>query len=280
MNFQIGKFSPSAQRTFIIAEIGNNHNGNFNLAIDLVDKAISAGADCVKFQMRHLDEVYRNRSLSKNGDDLGTEYIVDLLSKFELSTEEHKKIFDYCSSKDILYLCTPWDQSSVNTLEDFGVLAYKVSSADLTNMPLLQVLVDTNKPLILSTGMSTEDEIISTVNFLNQNDASFTLLHCNSTYPAPLHDINLRWINRLREIHPFVGYSGHERGISVSLAAAALDCNIIERHFTLDRSMEGPDHAASLTQEEFTQLVAGVREINLSMGKSTKRTRIFAGNRS
>ena len=271
MTIKIGQFEIGAGRTFVIAEIGNNHNGSFERAIQMVDKAREAGADCVKFQMRHLDQVYRQRSLSKSGDDLGTEYIIDLLNRFELSVDQHQRLSEYCAQTGIPYMCTPWDCKSVDALEGFGVPAYKVASADLTNLPLLDRLTQTSKPLILSTGMSTTEEVEVTVDFLNKRSAQFALLHCNSTYPAPLHDINLKWMPALRRIHSLVGYSGHERGINVSLAAVALDACIIERHFTLDRTMEGPDHAASLTQSEFTRMVEGIREIEQALGEGKAR---------
>ena len=271
MTMKIDKFDIGSGRTFVIAEIGNNHNGSFERAIEMIDKVHEAGADCAKFQMRHLDQVYRQRSLSKSGDDLGTEYVIDLLNRFELSVDQHRQLAAYCAQKGIAYLCTPWDSKSVDVLEDFGVPAYKVASADLTNLPLLDRLVRTGKPLILSTGMSTAEEVEITVAFLNKHSAQFVLLHCNSTYPAPLHDINLKWLPVLRQIHSLVGYSGHERGISVSLAAVALDACIIERHFTLDRTMEGPDHAASLTQVEFARMVDGIREIEQALGEGKAR---------
>jgi sialic acid synthase SpsE/sugar phosphate isomerase/epimerase len=271
MNIKIGPFEIGASRTFIIAEIGNNHNGSLEHAIEMIDKAHAAGADCAKFQMRHLDQVYRQRSLNKSGDDLGTEYVIDLLNRFELSVDQHRRLSEYCAQTGIPYLCTPWDGKSVNVLESFGVPAYKVASADLTNLPLLDRLAQTRKPLILSTGMSTTEEVEITVAFLNQRGCQFALLHCNSTYPAPLHDINLKWMNALRKIHPLVGYSGHERGINVSLASVALDACIIERHFTLDRTMEGPDHAASLTESEFALMVEGIREIEQALGEGKDR---------
>lgn len=271
MIFTISQFQVGSGRAFIIAEIGNNHNGSFDRAIEMIDKAKEAGADCVKFQMRHLDQVYRERSLSKSGDDLGTEYVIDLLNRFELSVDQHRRLAEYCTQIGIPYMCTPWDSKSVEVLESFGVPAYKAASADLTNLPLLDCLVQTNKPLILSTGMSTAEEVEITVDFLNKRGARFALLHCNSTYPAPLHDINLKWIPALRKIHPLVGYSGHERGINISLAAIAMDACIIERHFTLDRNMEGPDHAASLTQSEFARMVEGIREIEQALGEGATR---------
>ena len=271
MKIQIGNFEIGSGRAFIIAEIGNNHNGSFERAIEMIDRADEMGVDCVKFQMRHLEEVYRKRSLNKDGEDLGTEYILDLLHRYELGIDEHRKLSEYCSHKGILYLCTPWDSLSVDVLEKFNVPAYKVASADLTNLPLLDKLTGIGRPLILSTGMSKSEEIQCTVDFLNRRNAAFILLHCNSTYPAPLHDINLRWMHQLRKIHPLVGYSGHERGINISLAATAFDACVIERHFTLDRGMEGPDHAASLTQPEFKRMVEGIREIEEALGVGGER---------
>jgi sialic acid synthase SpsE/sugar phosphate isomerase/epimerase len=271
MNIQIGKFTIGRKRAFIIAEIGNNHNGDFERAKLMIDKAVEMGADCAKFQMRQIKEVYRKRSLEKSGEDLGTEYIIDLLNKFELSIEQQRLLAKYCDEKGIMYMCTPWDKTSVDILESFNVPGYKVASADLTNLPLLDKLASTGKPLMLSTGMNTLEEVQITIDFLNQRNVKFVLLHCNSTYPAPLHDINLKWIDSLRGQHPLVGYSGHERGISVSLAAVALGACVIERHFTLDRLMEGPDHAASLEFNEFKELINGIREIELALGSGNSR---------
>ena len=258
----------SSNQTFIIAEIGNNHNGSIDLAKKMVDLAIDMGADCAKFQMRKLDKVYRKRSLVKSGEDLGTEYVIDLLNKFELSTNEHRELSEYCKLNGIIYMCTPWDLESIKILESFQVPAYKVASADLTNLPLIDSLIKTKKPLILSTGMSSNDEIKCTVDFLNKRNAFFVLLHCNSTYPAPFQDINLLWMKTLRSIHPYVGYSGHERGTAVSIAAVALGATVIERHLTTDRLMEGPDHAASLEINEFKSLIKGIREIEKSLGEN------------
>ena len=266
-NFELGKIS-----TFVIAEIGNNHNGSYELALKMIDAAIECGADCVKFQMRDMKSVYRKKSLAKQGEDLGTEYVLDLLERFQLSKEEHQKVVNYCDDNGILYMCTPWDIKSISFLEKLNVQAYKVASADLTNLPLIDKLISTKKPLILSTGMSSEDEIKITTNFLNLRGAEFALLHCNSTYPAPLHDINLNWIKKLENIHPLIGYSGHERGISATLAAVALGAKIVERHFTFDRNMEGPDHAASLERDEFRLLVSGIREIEEALGDGLERT--------
>ncbi|WP_246820467.1 N-acetylneuraminate synthase family protein [Bradyrhizobium iriomotense] len=262
---------------YIIAEIGNNHNGDFDRAIALVDAAVAAGADCAKFQMRKLDEVYRASSLSGKDDDLAVEYTLDLLRRFELTTEQHKKIADYCASKGIQYLCTPWDAKSVTVLEGFGVQAYKVASADLTNLPLLVRLAATGKTLIVSTGMSTTDEIKTVAKFLDDRNAGYVLLHCQSTYPAALYNIHLRFMETLRDIHPLVGYSGHERGTAVSTAAVALGAVVIERHITLDRAMEGPDHAASLEPEEFKALVTGIREVEAARGEKLAERALSQG---
>jgi sialic acid synthase SpsE/sugar phosphate isomerase/epimerase len=269
---QISDFNVGGKKVFVIAEIGNNHNGSVELALEMVDAAHEAGANCVKFQMRNMSSVYRKKSLAKQGEDLGTEYVLDLLERFQLSEDEHRKVAQYCDSKGILYMCTPWDSDSIVALEALDVQAYKVASADLTNLPLIENLIATNKPLILSTGMSSVEEIQITTTFLNSRNADFVLLHCNSTYPAPFHDINLNWIKKLENIHPLIGYSGHERGIAVTLAAVGLGAKVVERHFTFDRCMEGPDHAASLEKDEFKMLVTGIREIEEALGEGLERS--------
>lgn len=269
---QISDFNVGGKKVFVIAEIGNNHNGSVELALEMVDAAHEAGANCVKFQMRNMSSVYREKSLAKQGEDLGTEYVLDLLERFQLSEDEHRKVAQYCDSKAILYMCTPWDSDSIVALEALNVQAYKVASADLTNLPLIENLIATKKPLILSTGMSSVEEIQITTTFLNSRNADFVLLHCNSTYPAPFHDINLNWIKKLENIHPLIGYSGHERGIAVTLAAVGLGVKVVERHFTFDRRMEGPDHAASLERDEFKTLVTGIREIEEALGEGLERS--------
>ena len=190
---QISDFNVGGKKVFVIAEIGNNHNGSVELALEMVDAAHEAGANCVKFQMRNMSSVYRKKSLAKQGEDLGTEYVLDLLERFQLSEDEHRKVAQYCDSKGILYMCTPWDSDSIVALEALDVQAYKVASADLTNLPLIANLIATRKPLILSTGMSSAEEIQITTTFLNSRNVDFVLLHCNSTYPAPFHDINLNF---------------------------------------------------------------------------------------
>ena len=168
-------------------------------------------------------------------------------------------------------MCTPWDVPSVDLLEEFDVPAYKIASADFTNWPLIQRVVDTGKPVILSTGMSPEAEVAEITSRLKERKAVFALLHCNSTYPAPFSDINLNWMPKLKAYSSVVGYSGHERGTAVSLGAVGMGAKIIERHLTLDRNMEGPDHAASLEPSEFRDLVKGIRELESALGDGSER---------
>jgi N-acetylneuraminate synthase len=259
---------------FIIAEIGNNHNGDINRAKKLIDQAVWAGADCVKFQMRHLNALYRNAgNVNDASEDLGSQYVLDLLSRFQLKRDELAEVFDYCCACGVIPLCTPWDAESVDFLEQYGIDAYKIASADLTNHDLLLKIADTGKPMLCSTGMSSEREISAAADLLRRRGAQFILLQCNSAYPAPFKDINLRYMQRLREISSYpAGYSGHERGLNVAVAAAALGAKVIEKHFTLDRSMEGNDHKISLLPEEFRSMVRAVREVEEALGSGGLRT--------
>jgi sialic acid synthase SpsE/sugar phosphate isomerase/epimerase len=264
---------------FIIAEIGNNHNGDYGLAKKLVDLALKSGADCAKFQMRDISSLYRNTDSKEiNGEDLGTEYTLDLLERFQLKDNELFNIFDYCRTKGIIPLCTPWDFSSLEKLEKYGMPAYKIASADLTNHDFLIGSAETGKPLICSTGMSKEYEIKLALDLFQKKGAVFSLLHCNSTYPAPFKDINLNYISRLKQLGSCpVGYSGHERGIFIPIAAVAKGAKIIEKHFTLDRNMEGNDHRVSLLPGEFTDMVRGIREVELSLDGSDRGKNITQG---
>ncbi|EIX9320402.1 TPA: TIM barrel protein [Klebsiella pneumoniae] len=258
--------------TFIIAEIGNNHNGDINLAKHLVDLAVDAKADCVKFQMRDLGQLYKGGEDKDKSADLGAQYTHDLLSRFQLNNEELIEVFDYCKSKGLTPMCTPWDLNSLYILEQYGMEAYKVASADFTNHEMLEALAATGKPLICSTGMCTEAEIKKSVEFLKSLGAQFVILHCNSTYPTPFKDVNLSYIKRLQNITGgIVGYSGHERGISVPVAAVALGAKVIEKHFTIDKAMEGNDHKVSLLPNEFSDMVSKIREVEESMGKGGER---------
>ena len=273
-HLQIGDFVlDGTGPVFVMAEIGNNHNGDVNLAKVHVDHAIAAGANCAKFQMRHMASLYRSTGKANDADeDLGAQYVMDLLAKFQLSDEQLFEMFDYCKAKGILPMCTPWDQSSLAALERYGMAAYKVASADLTNHELLEAFARTGKPLVVSTGMSDEDEIMQAVQLLKSKGAPFVLLHCNSTYPAPFHDINLNYIERLKEISGVpVGYSGHERGFHAVLAAVALGARVIEKHLTVDRGMEGNDHKVSLLPGEFAAMVSAIREVEQSLGIGGER---------
>lgn len=253
---------------FVIAEIGNNHNGSLELAYRLVDEAIHCGADCAKFQMRDLSALYGNKGDSSDAkEDLGSQYTLDLLSRFQLSQDDMFRAFDYCNAKGITPLCTPWDLPSVDALERYGISGYKSASADFTNHDLLTRLAGTGKPLICSTGMSTEAEIRESTMLLRTVGAQYALLHCNSTYPAPFKDLNLRYMDNLRELGSCpVGYSSHDRGINIAVAAAALGANIIEKHFTLDRTMEGNDHRVSLLPGEFADMIVGIRQVEQALG--------------
>lgn len=271
--FTIGKHAISERdKAFIIAEIGNNHQGDIALAKQLVDLAVNAGADCVKFQMRNMASLYKSGSDQDQAADLGAQYTLDLLNKFQLSNDELIEVFDYVKSKDCIPLCTPWDMPSLSLLEDYGMPAYKVASADLTNTELLAALIKTGKPLICSTGMSTEGEIKHAVEFLRSQGAEFVLLHCNSTYPTPLKDVNLAYLARLKQIAGgIVGYSGHERGVSIPVAAIAMGAKVVEKHFTIDKSLEGNDHKVSLLPDEFADMVRKIREVEEAMGKGEER---------
>lgn len=264
-SFLLDGIPVGGERVFVIAEAGNNHNGSLALARQLVDAAIEAGADCVKFQLRNREALYRRKADGSRAEDLGVEYIQDLLDKVELSLDEHRQVRAYCAERGISYLCTPWDEPSVDALASFDVAALKIASADLCNPYLIAKAASLGKPLILSTGMSFEHEIVRAIEQLNALGVPFALLHCNSAYPAPEADIQLGYLRRLQELHGLIGYSGHERGIAITLGAVALGAKLVERHITLDRGMEGPDHLASLEPQEFRQLVDGIRQLELAL---------------
>ena len=249
---------------YVIAEVGNNHNGSLDLAKRLVDVAIACGVNAVKFQIRDREALYRKRR-DEQSEDLGVEYIQDLLSKVELSLAEHRELRAYCQKMQIDYICTPWDEPSVDVLAGMDVVAVKMASADLCNPYLIARAATLGKPMILSTGMSYEDEIVRAIGQMDSLAVPYVILHCNSTYPAPEPDIQLGYIRRLLELHPHVGYSGHERGIAVTLGAVAVGARVVERHITLDRGMEGPDHLASLEPDDFRELVDGIRQLELAL---------------
>lgn len=271
---QIGDFLVTDQSpTFVIAEVGNNHNGDIGLAKELVDLAIEAKVDCVKFQMRDLSSLYSNHGKNAEaGYDLGSQYTLDLLNRFQLSNDQLCQVFDYCKQRGILPLCTPWDLVSVRVLDEYGLEGFKVASADFTNYEMLEALANTGKPLICSTGMSKEVEIRGSVSLLRRFGVPYALLHCNSTYPTPFKDVNLSYLPRLKELAgSVVGYSGHERGFAVPLAAVALGARIVEKHFTIDRNMEGNDHKVSLLPDEFAEMVRQIRNVDEAMGQGGER---------
>jgi N-acetylneuraminate synthase len=257
---------------YIIAEIGVNHNGILALALELIDVAVDAGADAVKFQKRTLEKLYAKKYLDNaNAGEKTLRYLLPILQQVELSDDSYFEIVEYCQKKRITFLASAFDPDSADFLDQLGVPAYKVASADLTNLPLLDHLVEKGKPLILSTGMSRMEEVELTVDFLKERDAQFALLHCNSTYPAAFEDINLRFMDQLRRFGVPVGYSGHERGIAVSTVASAIGASIIERHVTLDRTMDGPDHAASLEPQGFKKLVRDIRQVTMALGAGEEK---------
>lgn len=258
--------------TYIIAEIGVNHNGFLDLALKLIDVAVEAEADAVKFQKRNLKALYPKKYLENaNAGEKTLRYLLPILQRVELSEAEFYTIVDYCRKRKITFLCSAFDKESADFLEQLEVPAYKVASADMTNLPLLDHLVKKGKPLIISTGMSHMHEVEITVEFLKKRQAQFALLHCNSTYPAAFEDINLRFMEQLRRFEVPVGYSGHERGIAVSTVAASLGACIIERHLTLDRTMDGPDHAASLEPQGFKKMVRDIHQVALAMGTGEEK---------
>jgi len=267
-----GRLVGDGQPTYIIAEIGVNHNGFLDLALKLIEVAVEAEADAVKFQKRNLKALYPKKYLENaNAGEKTLRYLLPILQQVELADDDFYTIVEYCKERNITFLCSAFDMDSADFLEKLGVPAYKVASADMTNLPLLEHLVKKGKPLIISTGMSHMHEVEVTVEFLKEQQAEFALLHCNSTYPAAFEDVNLRFMDRLRRFGVPVGYSGHERGIAVSTVAASLGACIIERHLTLDRTMDGPDHAASLEPQGFNKMVRDIRQVAIAMGTGEEK---------
>lgn len=257
---------------YFIAEAGINHNGSLQIAKRLVDEAVDADVDAVKFQKRKLKETYTEDIVDDPAiAEMGVEYTVSNLKDVLLTDSEYRELADYCRENGIQFLCSPWDNTSVDFLEEIDVPIYKIGSPDMTNFVLLERLIETEKPLLVSTGMAEEKEIDRTAEFLNERDAEFALLHCRSTYPAPYHNLNLEFMNELRDRYDVpVGYSGHERGIAVTSAAVAMGACVVERHFTLSRDMEGPDHSASLEPPGLEKQIRDIRNIEESQGVSRR----------
>lgn len=233
---------------YIIAEIGLNHQGDVGLAKKLIDHAVKANADAVKFQKRSLKKAYRSGTLENiEKEEHGSHYLLHHIKKSELYKGDMRELQRYSVARGIDFLCTPWDEDSLKFLSTMNLPAYKIASADMVNLKLIHEASKLKKPLIISTGMSFMSEVEHLVEFLAKIKAEYVLLHCNGTYPAPYHDINLKFMEAMcNKFNCNVGYSGHEQGIAVSLAAVSMGAKLLERHITLDRNMPGPDHKASL----------------------------------
>lgn len=259
---------------FIIAEAGVNHNGSFELACKLVDAAKEAGVDCIKFQTFKSDKLVSHtaQKAEYQKDTTGEGSQVDMLKKLELSYEEFISLKDYCDKNGICFLSTPFDFDSIDFLNSINMPFWKIPSGEVTNYPYLVALAKTGKTVVMSTGMCEMDEIQTAINVLRDNGAKeIKLLHCNTEYPTPFKDVNLRAMKTMRDAFGLeVGYSDHTKGIEVPVAAAALGATIVEKHFTLDRNMEGPDHKASLEPDELTQMVNCIRNIEKALGNGVK----------
>lgn len=258
--------------TLIIAEIANNHNGSMDRAKELIDIAVEAGADIVKFQKRTLEELYTKEFLDNpNKGEHGLHYMVPLLKEFELTMEQMRELKAYCDQKHIIFMVTPWDKSSADFVESLGVEVYKIGSPDMTNLDLIEYVVSKGKPILISTGMSTEEEVVITLKFLEEKKAQYAVFHCNSTYPAPVDQLNLKYIERLKELTDApVGFSGHELGTLMGAVSVALGATMLERHITLDHKMEGPDHAASLEPDELKEYIQNARDTEYALGSKKK----------
>ena len=266
----------SENKTFIIAEAGVNHNGSFELAKQLVDKAVWAGADCIKFQ------TFNSKNLvSKNAQKAeyqkkttdSSESQLDMLKKLELSKEEFVELRDYCNQKEIMFLSSPFDLESIDFLASIGVRTWKIPSGEITNYPFLRAIGKRKESVIMSTGMCTLDEVRDAIKVLKDfGTTDITLLHCTTEYPAPYDSVNLKAMLTLKNEFGFnVGYSDHTNGIAVPVAAVAMGATVIEKHFTLDKNMEGPDHKASLEPDELKQMVQSIRNVEAALGDGTKQ---------
>jgi len=263
---------------FIIAEAGVNHNGSIDLAKKLIDVASASGADAVKFQTFKADNLATKKAQKaiyqkENTDKEESQF--DMLKKLELDIEAHKELISYCSSKKIIFLSSPFDHESIELLNDLGLEILKIPSGEITNLPYLRHIGKLNKKIILSTGMSNIDEVKSALNILINSGTkknNITVLHTNTEYPTPMEDINLRAMLTIgKELDINFGYSDHTLGIEVAIAAVAMGASCIEKHFTLNCNMEGPDHKASLEPNQLKAMVIAIRNIELALGSSIKK---------
>lgn len=262
-------------RTLIIAEAGVNHNGSLEMAKKLVNVAKACGADVVKFQTAKLDSlVSKSAHMAEyQKKNIGIEESQkDMLKKLLLDFDEFIELADYCKNVGIVFLSTPFDIDSIHFLNDMQDI-WKVPSGEITNYPYLVEIGKTSKKVILSTGMAEIEEISSAIKVLEDNGTKdITVLHCTTEYPTPIKDVNLRAMNTMRDTFGYpVGYSDHTQGIEVDLAAVALGATVIEKHFTLDRNLQGPDHKASLEPDELKTMVDGIRKIELALGTGVKK---------
>lgn len=263
-------------KIFIIAEAGVNHNGNSENAKELVRIAAEAGADAVKFQVFEPEKLL-TRSAPKAAYQKAAackdETQMDMLRKLTLSHQDFIELKAYCDKKGIMFLATPFDSESIDFLESVNMPVYKIPSGEITDLPFLIKIAGLKKPVIMSTGMCGMNDIKSAVNALISNGVkNLTLLHCNTQYPTPFSDVNLKaMITMKNEFHLKVGYSDHTLGTEVPIAAAALGADAIEKHFTIDRGMEGPDHKASLEPRELKEMITSIRHIEKALGDGRKR---------
>lgn len=271
-NRNIGNNEPC----FIIAEAGINHNGDIGLAKKLIDVAREAGADAVKFQTFKTEEVVSKEAKKADYQKVTTgaeESQFDMIKKLELAENDFEELFARAQGKGIIFLSSPFDKGSVDLLDELGVPAFKVASGEITNYPLLRHVARKKKPIILSTGMSTLEEIGEALEVIRGEGAEeIVLLHCISCYPAKIEDMNLKAMETLR--HAFklpVGLSDHTLGITIPIAAVALGACVIEKHFTLDKNLPGPDHKASLEPDELKQMVKAIRDVEKALGNGIRK---------
>ena len=262
---------------FIIAEAGVNHNGSIDTAKKLIDVASQSGADAVKFQTFKTENLVSKNAqkadYQKNTTD-ANESQFDMIKKLELDIDTHHELIQYCETKNIMFLSTPFDLNSIDLLNDLGLKIFKIPSGEITNLPYLRKIGSLNKKVILSTGMSTIGEIEDALNILTQSGTkkeNITVLHANTMYPTPMKDVNLKAMVTIGNTFDITyGYSDHTLGIEVDIAAVTLGASCIEKHFTLDKTMEGPDHKASLEPEELQSMVKAIRNIETALGSSIK----------
>ena len=253
------KLVGEGEPTFIIAEVGSNHDGKLEQAKKLIDIAAEAGADAVKFQAFKADKLFNK---VKNKD------IVDKLETLELREESYKELFDYTDKKGLIFLASVFDEDSADLLDELGIVAYKIASYELTHIPLLEYIAEKNKPVILSTGMANESEIKEAVECVySTRNKQVIILHCVSQYPAKPENINLKSLLALKRIFDCpIGFSDHTKTIYAPIAAVALGAKVIEKHFTSDKSLSGPDHSYALEPDELKQMVMAIREVEKMLG--------------